>query len=146
VLSELREVDFGDWTGLSWDGVKEKFGVSAFSWLEQLDQARIPNAESAAQLRSRLEPCLRDILRRHKQGDVAVLCHGGVIRMLLAILTGWSFSSMGGLEVEYASISQVSVSPGRTRLQLLNLTPWRDLAKVRSLQSRKTVRRLKAGT
>lgn len=142
VLSELREVDFGDWTGLSWERVKEKFGVSAFSWLEQLEQARIPNAESAAQLRSRLEPCLRDILRSHKRGDVAVLCHGGVIRMLLAILTGWSFGAMGGLEVDYASISQVSVSPGRTRLQLLNFTPWRDLVGLRRLQPKRTVQTL----
>src|SRR5512136_1853016 len=33
VLSKLREVDFGDWTGLSWEQVQAKFGKSAYSWL-----------------------------------------------------------------------------------------------------------------
>lgn len=132
LLSELREVDFGDWTGLAWEAVQEKFGVSPFSWLEQLEQASIPNAESASQLRSRLEPCLQQILGAHQGGQVALLCHGGVIRMLLAILTGWKFSTMGSLEIEYASISQVSVAADRVRLQLLNFTPWRDLIRPRS--------------
>src|SRR5215207_6500386 len=32
---DLREVDFGDWTGLKWDEVRERFQVSAFDWLTQ---------------------------------------------------------------------------------------------------------------
>src|ERR1043165_563639 len=41
----LREVDFGDWTGLSWDAISEKFGVSAFQWLTELARGGIANAE-----------------------------------------------------------------------------------------------------
>ncbi|HNC99449.1 MAG TPA: histidine phosphatase family protein, partial [Myxococcota bacterium] len=31
-MPDLREVDFGDWTGLGWHDVKERFGMSAFDW------------------------------------------------------------------------------------------------------------------
>ena len=55
VANELREVDFGDWTGLSWEQVNEQFGVSAFSWLEQLEQGRINGAEHMEHFRARIK-------------------------------------------------------------------------------------------
>ena len=52
VMPDLREVDFGDWTGLGWEGVQEKFGVSAFDWLQQIERDAMPNAESGAAFRA----------------------------------------------------------------------------------------------
>lgn len=127
ILSELREVDFGDWTGLSWDEVREKYGVSAFDWLAQLDCKGIANAECAQDLRQRLEPCLKELLRAHPGEQIAILCHGGVIRMLLSILLGWPFPIFAPVEIEYASITQVRWTPERVKLDLVNFTPWRDL-------------------
>jgi broad specificity phosphatase PhoE len=128
ILPDLREVDFGDWTGLTWDQVQAKFGVSAFSWLEQLACGGIANAECGETLRERVEPCLERIVAAHAGQQVAIFCHGGIIRMLLSILLRWPLSSMGMFEIEYASLTQVSLRPLKTRLQLLNFTPWREIA------------------
>ena len=128
ILHDLREVDFGDWTGLSWAGVQEKFQVSPFTWLDQLETDGIPNAESAHTLRTRVEPCLRQILATHRSGQVAIACHGGVIRMLLAILLEWPLPRLAAFEIEYASLTQVLCLPQKATLELLNFTPWRDLA------------------
>src|ERR1019366_5507987 len=65
ILPDLREVDFGDWTGLAWEDVHAKFGISAFDWLEQLECDGIANAECAEILHDRVEPCLRQILAAH---------------------------------------------------------------------------------
>ncbi len=127
VLRELREVNFGDWTGLSWEEVQAKFGVSAFTWLEQLECDGIANAECADDLRERVEPCLRQILARHARQQVAIACHGGVIRMILGILLGWPLPRLAAFEIEYASLTQVICGPAEARLQLLNFTPWREL-------------------
>jgi broad specificity phosphatase PhoE len=54
ILPDLREVDFGDWTGLTWDEVQAKFGISAFAWLEQLECDGIANAECAETLRDQI--------------------------------------------------------------------------------------------
>jgi len=59
---------------------------------------------------------------------VAVFCHGGIIRVLLGILLRWPLSRMGAFEIEYASLTQVLVFPQKAELQLLNFTPWRDVA------------------
>ncbi|HWH69998.1 MAG TPA: histidine phosphatase family protein [Candidatus Sulfotelmatobacter sp.] len=128
ILRDLREVDFGDWTGLKWEEVPVKFGVSAFTWLDQLECAGIPNAECSQTLRARLEPCLQQILAKHPGQEVAIACHGGVIRMLLSLLLDWPLSRMGAIEIDYASITQVIWQPAKVQVQLLNFAPWRDLS------------------
>ncbi|PYJ05940.1 MAG: hypothetical protein DME25_07455 [Verrucomicrobia bacterium] len=128
VLQGLREVDVGDWTGLSWDEVRSKFGVSAFHWLDQIESDSIPNGEGARALQARLEPCLRRIFQNHAGQRVAIFCHGGVIRMLLAMLLVFPLSKMAAFEIGYASITEVVFRPHRACVELLNFTPWRELA------------------
>jgi broad specificity phosphatase PhoE len=127
VLQALREVDFGVWTGLSWEQVQAKFKVSPYQWLDQLECGGIPEAECGPDFRARVEPSLRQIIEAHPGQQVAVACHGGVIRMMLSILLDLPLPRMGMIEIDYASITQISCKPGRIRLELLNFTPWRDL-------------------
>jgi broad specificity phosphatase PhoE len=128
IMPDLREVDFGDWTGLTWAQVQTKFGVTALSWLEQLACGGIANAECGETLRERVEPCLQRILSEHPGQMVAVFCHGGIIRVLLGMLLRWPLSSMSAFEIEYASVTQVAVLSPKVRLQLLNFAPWREIA------------------
>lgn len=127
VVPDLREVDFGDWTGHDWDAVREKFGASAFEWLHHLERGTIPNAEPLANYRARVEPCLREILERHPGQAVAVFCHGGVIRMMLSLLLELPLSKMSAFDFDYASVSEIEWQPHRMEIQLLNFAPWRDL-------------------
>jgi broad specificity phosphatase PhoE len=127
IMPGLREVDFGDWTGLGWEQVHAKFNVSAFQWLQKLEQAAIPNAENGETFRARVEPCLQAILHSHPGQSVAIACHGGTIRMILSILLELPLSKMAGFEIEYASLTQVLHSPQKAEVQLLNFTPWRDV-------------------
>jgi broad specificity phosphatase PhoE len=127
ILPDLREVDFGDWTGLAWEDVHAKFGISAFDWLEQLECDGIANAECSETLQDRVEPCLRQILAAHAGQQVAIFCHGGVIRVLLSLLLRWPLARMAAFEIEYASLTHVLVRPQKAELQLLNFTPWREI-------------------
>jgi len=127
ILPDLYEVDFGDWTGLTFDEVKQKFGRSAHEWLHLLDEGTIPNAEGVPAYRARIDSCLQQILRDDSGKTIAVFCHGGVIRMLLALLLNLPFAEMDRFEIEYTSITTVVLKPERARIQLSNFTPWRDL-------------------
>jgi broad specificity phosphatase PhoE len=127
ILHGLREVDFGDWTGHRWEEVQDKFGFSAFEWLDLLERGAIPNAEPLADYRGRIETCIREILSRHQSQTAAVFCHGGVIRMILSILLDLPLSRFSAFNFEYASVSEVESKPDRMEVQLLNFTPWRDL-------------------
>jgi len=126
-LPGLREVDFGDWTGLGWEAVKAQFGRSAWDWLHHLDRGEVPNGETGAVFRARVEPCVAQIVREQAGRDVAVVCHGGVVRMILAILLDLPLPQTVVLAVDYASVTRVALGPPRAELELLNFVPWEGL-------------------
>jgi len=126
-LPDLREVDFGAWTGLAWEEVSERFQVRAFDWLAQIERDAIPGAESGARLRARIEPCLRDIFRASSGRTAAVVCHGGVIRVILSLLLDLPLPKMAGFEIDYASLTVLKCRPRKTEVLLLNYTPWNGL-------------------
>ena len=126
IMPNLHEVHFGDWTGLTFAQVLERFGARASSWLDQLAAGTIPNAETATAYRERIEPCVREILNKHSGQHVAVFCHGGVIRQILSILIDIPLPKTAGFEIDYTSITEIEIHPHRAEVQLLNFTPWRD--------------------
>lgn len=127
ILKELREVDFGDWTGLNWEQVCEKFSLSTHEWLDHIERGVAPNGENGPQLRARVEPCLREIIRKHSGETVGIFCHGGVIRMILSMLLELPLPKTNIFEIEYASVTQVALYPCHAEIELLNFKPWRDV-------------------
>lgn len=126
IVPDLHEVDFGDWTGLGWEAVQEKFGVSAFQWLDLLESGAIPNAENVTRYRARIEPCLQKVLAESRHKNAAVFCHGGVIRMLLAILLDLPLAKFASFEIDYASVTRVELHPHKNEVKFLNFTPWQE--------------------
>ena len=112
---------------MNWAAVRDKFNFAVHEWLEQIEHPGPPNGESGKTFRARVEPCLREIIQKHPGENVAIFCHGGVIRMLLAILLELPLPKTNSFEVEYASITQVALHPHMAEVELLNFTPWRDL-------------------
>ena len=129
ILPALREVDFGDWTGFNWEEVREKFGVHPYDWLDEIELGAVPNGETGVQFRARVEPCLFKIIRRYQGKTAAIFCHGGVIRMILAILLDLPLGKTNSFEIEYASITQVVLRSHLNEIELLNFTPWRDMVR-----------------
>ena len=132
ILPGLREIDFGDWTGLGWNDVESRFGMSAYDWLHHLEEDRVAGAESLGAFQERLASSLKQILEEQAGRTVAVFCHGGVIRGLLSRLLQQPLRWFEHVEVDYASVTWLDVGifkAGRPRneIQLLNFTPWRDL-------------------
>lgn len=126
LIPGLREVDFGDWTGYRWDGVQEHFGVSAFDWLEIIGGVGIANGETLAELEARVRPALLKILNDNPHRNVAVFCHGGIIRLILALMLAQPLRHMAHFNIEYGSISLVEVQPEKKHafeIDLLNFRP-----------------------
>lgn len=126
LLDDLREVDFGDWTGLRWNEVKDLFGISAFDWLEVLDKGELPGGESARHLQDRVRPCLNRILTESGAGRSVVFCHGGIIRVILSLLLDLPLSRTAHFNIEYGSVTVVEVQPEKrhiVELELLNFQP-----------------------
>lgn len=127
IMPDLREVDFGDWTGLNWEQVCEKFKLLTHEWLDHIERGVAPNGENGPQFRARVEPCLREIIKKHPGETVGIFCHGGVIRMILSILLKIPLARTNMFEIEYAGATQIALLPNHAEIELLNFTPWRDI-------------------
>ncbi len=127
VLAGLREVDFGDWTDLGWDAVKERFGHEAWDWLHHLDRGEVPGGETGASFRARVEPCVRQIAHEQPGRNAVIACHGGVIRMILSIVLDMPLPQTAAFAVDYATVTRVGLEHPRAELELLNFAPWRKL-------------------
>jgi broad specificity phosphatase PhoE len=127
IFDALREIDFGGWTGLGWEAVREKFGFHAHEWLHRIENHGVPDGENGKDFRARVEPCLHDIIQKHPGENVAIFCHGGVIRMMISILLDLPLPKTNAFEIEYASITQIALHAHMAEIELLNFTPWRDL-------------------
>src|SRR6185312_13526063 len=127
IEKDLREVDFGDWTGLNWEQVCTKFNLLTHEWLDHIERGVAPNGESGPKFRKRVEPCIRKIIKNHPGETVGVFCHGGVIRMILSILLELPLPRTNMFEIEYASVTQIALRPQHAEIELLNFTPWREL-------------------
>jgi broad specificity phosphatase PhoE len=87
----------------------------------------VPDGENGKDFRARVEPCLHDIIQKHPGENVAIFCHGGVIRMMISILLDLPLPKTNAFEIEYASITQIALHAHIAEIELLNFTPWRDL-------------------
>jgi broad specificity phosphatase PhoE len=83
---DLREIDQGDWTGLTTDEIRTK-------WPDRWGPARHyterPGGESPQQVRKRALEAIRRIVEKHPDEDVVVVSHGGTIRWLSAEALGY---------------------------------------------------------
>ncbi|NLK51413.1 MAG: alpha-ribazole phosphatase [Syntrophomonadaceae bacterium] len=83
VLPALREINYGQWEGLTLDEINKKYPGLRDQWLKDPKHCQVPEGESLAKVQQRALSALGEIQRRHQEGTVAVVTHGGVIVMLL---------------------------------------------------------------
>ena len=82
----FREIDQGEWTGLSTDEIRRRWPDL---WGSARHYSTRPGGESPAQVRARALEGLDAWVRRHPGGTIAVVSHGGTIRWLVAESLGY---------------------------------------------------------
>jgi len=87
-LRELREIDVGDWEGLSWPEIEQRFPDGAQAW--HVNGAGWTSGETYEELGARIVPALLQIAERHPAQRVLVVGHGGTIRATRAFIEGVS--------------------------------------------------------
>lgn len=105
----LEELDFGAWTGrtiasLAGDPVWQRFNT-------ERGTTRIPGGETMGEVVARATGGVARMAADHRDGLVAVVSHGDVIRALLAHYAGLPLDCMLRLEVSPGSVSAVRLGP-----------------------------------
>jgi probable phosphoglycerate mutase len=128
----FAEMDFGDWDGLTFLEVAEKFQEDLDAWLGSTDVAPGRTGESFASVEQRVLGALQRVLDEHAGGTVLVVSHVTPIKTLVAHAVDAPLSSVFRMELTPASVSVVSFFAGqdgpRASLRLYNaLAPGNDM-------------------
>ncbi|NEU31063.1 histidine phosphatase family protein [bacterium LRH843] len=86
-LSDLREIDFGDWEGKTYDQLKDDAYYR--EWLDDPLSITPPSGESFVHFQMRIERAFCDVLSLVEKNDATyatIVTHGGVIRQMLTSL------------------------------------------------------------
>ena len=106
---DLQEVDFGDWTGRTFD---ELAPLSAWQTYNRARaSAEIPGGESPRALTARICGALEQIRRMHPCGTVAIVSHAEPIRAAVLAYRGLSLDLFHTTEIEPASITTLRIAP-----------------------------------
>ncbi len=124
VADDLNEIDFGEWTGLSFDDLNQRE-----DWLDfnrSRSATAIPGGERMVDVQTRACRALTRIHREHPQEHVAVVSHGDVLRVLIAGLLDMPLDRIGQFAIDPASVSVLQPSWRGFELIQLNCHAYRD--------------------
>jgi broad specificity phosphatase PhoE len=112
-MPELREVDVGSWTGLSYDEVKARF-QDAYTEMRTRTGRGWEGGETYAEMCDRVLEAMRRIAREHPADTVLVVTHSGPIRAVRAHALGLDYATdrKAAPTVERVELSAVTVADG----------------------------------
>jgi broad specificity phosphatase PhoE len=118
---DLMELDFGEWTGATFEAIRADPRWQA--WSTQRSLATIPGGESMRAVQRRAVEALIEIAERHPEASVVVVSHGDVIRAALVFALGMPLDFYGRIEVAQGSISTLRIEPAGIRVVRINERP-----------------------
>jgi broad specificity phosphatase PhoE len=105
VDAALDEVDFGEWSGLSFRELERDARWRA--WNRDREHHRAPGGESIRAIQHRVLTKLRALVRIHPGERVAVVSHAEVIRSAVLAIRGWSPNRYEEVQIPPASVTTV---------------------------------------
>jgi broad specificity phosphatase PhoE len=112
----LREINFGDWEGRSWEEIEAADPAGASSWLKAYPHGTPPGAEAFCDLEQRVRNELEAFaaLMDHKN-VVAAVTHAGFIRTALSLISKAPLVSIA--KVDYGSVTELGLVQLKWRIK-----------------------------
>ena len=121
---ELIELDFGEWTGWTFDQIRADPRWEP--WRTQRSLATIPGGESMRQVQRRAVEAMLAIGEAHADDNVVLVSHGDVIRAMLVFALGMPLDFFNRIEVAQGSLSTIRIDAGGVRVIGINERPRLD--------------------
>jgi broad specificity phosphatase PhoE len=113
----LREMDAGSWTGLTAIEIRDRHPQDWAAWERDRDpDLRRGGGESYRMAQARMAEALTAVVRRHPQGPVLVVTHGGVLRAWVCGMLGLDLRQCWRLQFDNTGVTRIRpeqpVGPG----------------------------------
>jgi probable phosphoglycerate mutase len=93
VAPEIREINFGEWEGLTVREISEKYPEIFKAWRSNKEESYICGGDSSINnAASRATKCILDIVSKHRGKKIVIVAHGGIIKAGLIGLFEWDMT------------------------------------------------------
>jgi probable phosphoglycerate mutase len=118
IHDDLAELDFGEWTGLTFDEVRKDPRWPL--WATHRSLSCIPGGETMRAVQRRVVEAVMEMREVHPDDHVVVVSHGDVIRAALVFALGMPLDLYSRIEVATASLSTVRIDHNGIRVIAIN--------------------------
>jgi len=102
---ELRELSFGTWEGMSFSEVEGAYPGQMKVRMKSVTTFQADGGETYPQLQTRVIPKFEEIVARHPNDQIVMVCHGGVNRIILSHLLGIPMDKIFRIHQDYAALN-----------------------------------------
>lgn len=107
----LNEIDFGDWSNMTFQEITEIAPDKAKEWSMGNDNFTFPGGEHLADFHRRVEHFLAEIAASDAK-NIAVFSHGGVIMTSIAAIIGLPYTQTFSIRVERGALARLTLWEG----------------------------------
>lgn len=108
IYPQLREIDFGEWEGLTVKDIKNNYPELFKLWL--IDDTTGPLCGGDGSLKKasiRATDAILEIVKENKNKNIAVVAHGGIIKAALIGIFNWNMSMYHKIRLGNTSITRL---------------------------------------
>ncbi|TNF56581.1 histidine phosphatase family protein [bacterium] len=135
VVKDLRERHFGQWEGMSFDEIKTKYPKEFQAWAENPLENSPVGGETTREVKDRAVSAIKNILSNHRDDnkkilnssapfnrvDIAVVSHGGIIRVLICYFLGIPLGNIFRIEQDFGALNIIEFSGLSPTVKRMNL-------------------------
>ena len=118
ICAELREINFGQLEGLTFEEVSQLYPEVAKLWAERSPELKYPSGESLDEFSNRVSKFLSRLEKHSAEETILIVAHSGVLRTLMCQLLGMELRYRWQLRLDLASLSILETYQGGAILSL----------------------------
>ena len=105
-IEGLDEINLGEWEGLSWTEVKEKYSTKYEEWYINRRYTKPPKGESYQDMLQRVLTSIHKIINENCD-NVVIVTHSAVIMCIQCYLSNTPFDEMTKFKTDNTSITEI---------------------------------------
>lgn len=120
----LKEISFGDFEGLTFDEIKDKYPKEFQDMIEKGYEYKYPNGESLIDSYNRVCTELDNIISDCDNQTILICSHGGTIRNIITYLISNSYKYHWNFKIDNGSVTILEIQDGFTVITTMNNTSF----------------------
>jgi len=120
---ELREMDQGDFEGLSFSYIRKNFASQLLEWRSNPKKFRIPNGETLGEVQDRALAFMESLFIKYKSfKNIIIVSHNLVIASILCYYSNRDLKDFADFTLDSGSISTLMYSNDKISIEEINYT------------------------